>query len=136
MLSHFMKHQGMHIYSISFCSVADQLSQWRGYGKSQGFCIEFDEIELSMVLNDSDYEMVNDNVIYTEENSTVDVKEEINRLINFDGPGAAETRKDSFARGVYLQYFMKKYIPFSNILGLKRKWNIDLYLHRPIAFLK
>ncbi|MET6533099.1 DUF2971 domain-containing protein [Citrobacter freundii] len=87
MLSHFMKHQGMHIYSISFCSVADQLSQWRGYGKNQGICIEFEEDELSNVLNYSDYDMENDNVIYTEENSTIEAKDEINRLICFNGPG-------------------------------------------------
>lgn len=46
MMEHFMRNQGVYIFSTSFCLISDQLSQWRGYGNKQGICIEFDENEL------------------------------------------------------------------------------------------
>lgn len=121
MLSHFIKNQGMHIYSISFCSVSDQLSQWRGYGKNQGVCIEFEENELAGALSNGTYSMTNADVIYTEENSTVEARDEINRLISFDGPGSVELRKDPLARSAYLQFLMRKYIPFFKHSGFKEE---------------
>lgn len=39
-----------HIYNISFCAEPDLLSQWRGYGSTQGVCLEFDSNELQDTL--------------------------------------------------------------------------------------
>lgn len=112
MLTHFISQQGRHIYTISFCSVADQLSQWRGYGREQGICIEFDEAMLSSVLKHHNYDMSCGEVIYTKENSTLEAKDEINRLIDVNGPGSIDYRKDSFERSIYIYHVIRKTIPF------------------------
>lgn len=121
MLDHFIKNEGQHIYSISFCSIADQLSQWRGYGRQQGVCVEFDEHELADVLEHHNYDMSNENVIYTQENSTVEARDELNRLISIDGPGSSTIRTDAFDRSIYLQFLMKKYIPFFKNSGFSEE---------------
>lgn len=121
MLDHFIKNQGQHIYSISFCSIADQLSQWRGYGRQQGVCIEFDEYELAEALKHHNYDMIRDNVIYTPENSTIEARNELNRLINLDGPGSATIRTDALARSIYLQHLMKKFIPLFKNSGFSEE---------------
>lgn len=69
-----------HIYSISFCRKSDQLSQWRGYGSSQGISIEFSESELVDGIKDDSLGYKYGDVIYTEEDSTVEVNE---RIVDF-----------------------------------------------------
>lgn len=67
-----------HVYSISFCRGADKLSQWRGYGSSQGISIEFDEERLIDGLEKDGMLLKHGDVIYTAENSTVEVNKKIN----------------------------------------------------------
>lgn len=71
-----------HVYSISFCRGVDKLSQWRGYGSSQGVSIEFDEEELINGLEKDGMNLKHGDVIYTAEDSTVEVNEKITDFFN------------------------------------------------------
>ncbi|MFS6814982.1 DUF2971 domain-containing protein [Citrobacter meridianamericanus] len=69
-------------YSISFSRVVDQLSQWRGYGKESGVCIEFDEDYLHYVLQGCGFYIQRSEVDYIGE----DAHEEIWDLIKKFSP--------------------------------------------------
>ena len=57
-LTHFRMHRAAHVYNLSFCLEPDLLSQWRGYGSSQGVCLEFDDEELLASLELTHYSTV------------------------------------------------------------------------------
>lgn len=76
-LTHFKMHRAAHVYNISFCLQPDLLSQWRGYGSTQGVCLEFDDAELFASLELAQYQTFKNRVIYTKENSTVEARAEI-----------------------------------------------------------
>ncbi len=65
------------VYSVSFCRSKDKLSQWRGYGNSQGVCLEFDEKKLIDELNYDGLKFLHKDVIYTDESSTIEMNEKI-----------------------------------------------------------
>ena len=76
-LTHFRMHRAAHVYNLSFCLEPDLLSQWRGYGSSQGVCLEFDDEELIDSLELTPYQVFKNRVIYTKEDSTVEARNEI-----------------------------------------------------------
>lgn len=76
-LMHFKIHRAAHVYNLSFCMEPDLLSQWRGYGSTQGVCLEFDEAELLASLDLTHYQIFKNKVIYTKETSTVEARAEI-----------------------------------------------------------
>lgn len=76
----FDMHRANHQYNISFCEEPDLLSQWRGYGATQGVCLEFDSDELIDSLNYGNAQLLFGSVIYTKPDSTLEVKKEI---VNF-----------------------------------------------------
>ncbi|MCE3116180.1 DUF2971 domain-containing protein [Enterobacter sp. ASE] len=67
-------------YSISFSKVGDQLSQWRGYGKENGVCIEFDEDYLHAALKDCGYYIQRGEVDYLGENNHEEIWKVIERF--------------------------------------------------------
>ncbi|MCU6676699.1 MULTISPECIES: DUF2971 domain-containing protein [Leclercia] len=75
-------HRAAHAYNLSFCLEPDLLSQWRGYGSSQGVCLEFDDDELADSLELMHYQVFKNRVIYTKENSTVEARNEILAFFN------------------------------------------------------
>lgn len=75
-------HQARHNYNISFCQNPDLLSQWRGYGSSQGVCLEFDSDELIESLNFGTSRFFSGDVFYTKPDSTLEAKEEILKFLN------------------------------------------------------
>jgi len=75
-------HRAAHAYNLSFCLEPDLLSQWRGYGSSQGVCLEFDDDELADSLELMHYQVFKNRVIYTKENSTVEARKEILAFFN------------------------------------------------------
>lgn len=58
------KIRDLHIYSISFSREVDQLSQWRGYGRDCGVCIEFDEDYLHAAFKNAGYFIQRSDVDY------------------------------------------------------------------------
>ncbi len=74
-----------HQYNISFCQEPDLLSQWRGYGASQGVCLEFDSDDLIDSLCFADAQQISGSVIYTKPDSTPEAKNEIINLFNQEG---------------------------------------------------
>ena len=50
-MTHFRMHRAAHFYNLSFRLEPDLLSQWRGYGSSQGVCLEFNDEELNASLD-------------------------------------------------------------------------------------
>ncbi|MGV3719150.1 DUF2971 domain-containing protein [Citrobacter amalonaticus] len=70
-------HRAAHVYNLSFCLEPDLLSQWRGYGSSQGVCLEFDDEELLASLELTQYQVFKNRVLYTKEDSTVEARNEI-----------------------------------------------------------
>ncbi|HID1849187.1 TPA: DUF2971 domain-containing protein [Escherichia coli] len=70
-------HRAAHVYNLSFCLEPDLLSQWRGYGSSQGVCLEFDDEELLASLELTHYQVFKNRVLYTKEDSTVEARNEI-----------------------------------------------------------
>ena len=81
-LTHFRMHRAAHVYNLSFCLEPDLLSQWRGYGSSQGVCLEFDDDELVASLKLTQNQVFKNRVIYTKENSTVEARNEILAFFN------------------------------------------------------
>ncbi len=81
-LTHFRMHRAAHVYNLSFCLEPDLLSQWRGYGSSQGVCLEFDDDELVASLELTQNQVFKNKVIYTKENSTVEARKEILAFFN------------------------------------------------------
>lgn len=81
-LTHFRMHRAAHVYNLSFCLEPDLLSQWRGYGSSQGVCLEFDDEELIASLELTHYQVFKNRVIYTKEDSTVEARNEILAFFN------------------------------------------------------
>lgn len=81
-LTHFRMHRAAHVYNFSFCLEPDLLSQWRGYGSSQGVCLEFDDEELIASLELTHYQVFKNRVIYTKEESTVEARNEILAFFN------------------------------------------------------
>jgi len=75
-------HRAAHAYNLSFCLEPDLLSQWRGYGSSQGVCLEFDDDELADSLELMHYQVFKNRVIYTKENSTAEARNEILAFFN------------------------------------------------------
>jgi len=75
-------HRAAHAYNLSFCLEPDLLSQWRGYGSSQGVCLEFDDDELADSLELMHYQVFKNRVIYIKENSTVEARNEILAFFN------------------------------------------------------
>ncbi|QZN96714.1 DUF2971 domain-containing protein [Symbiopectobacterium purcellii] len=69
-------------YNISFCQEPDLLSQWRGYGASQGVCLEFDKDELLEALDFGNATFFSGDVFYTKPDSTLEAKEEILTFLN------------------------------------------------------
>lgn len=65
-------HSFVEIYVVSFCADGDLLSQWRGYGASGGYSIEFTGREL-MALGPGRPRLVQ--VIYDEENQVEQLRE-------------------------------------------------------------
>ncbi|WP_338390799.1 DUF2971 domain-containing protein, partial [Citrobacter braakii] len=57
-------HRAAHVYNLSFCLEPDLLSQWRGYGSSQGVCLEFDDEELLASLELTQYQVFKNRVLY------------------------------------------------------------------------
>lgn len=76
-LTHFKMHRASHVYNLSFCLEPDLLSQWRGYGNTQGVCLEFDDEELMASLDFQRYKVIKNRVIYTKEESTIEARDEI-----------------------------------------------------------
>ncbi|HDN1331679.1 TPA: DUF2971 domain-containing protein [Escherichia coli] len=76
-LTHFRMHRAAHVYNLSFCLEPDLLSQWRGYGSSQGVCLEFDDEELLASQELTHYQVFKNRVLYTKEDSTVEARNEI-----------------------------------------------------------
>lgn len=76
-LTHFRMHRAAHVYNLSFCLGPDLLSQWRGYGSSQGVCLEFDDEELIASLDLTHYQVFKNRVIYTKEDSTDEARNKI-----------------------------------------------------------
>lgn len=76
----FNMHRANHQYNISFCEEPDLLSQWRGYGATQGVCLEFESDELIQSLIYGNAQVLSGPVIYTKPDSTLEAKKEI---INF-----------------------------------------------------
>ena len=62
-LTHFRMHRAAHVYNLSFCLEPDLLSQWRGYGSSQGVCLEFDDEELLASLELTQYQVFKNRVL-------------------------------------------------------------------------
>lgn len=81
-LTHFKMHRASHVYNLSFCLEPDLLSQWRGYGNSQGVCLEFDDEELLASLDLTYYQVFKNRVIYTKEDSTIEARDEILAFFN------------------------------------------------------
>lgn len=109
-----------HVYSISFCREFDQLSQWRGYGNSQGVCLEFDEEELVKGIDSDGLSFLYNDVIYTSETSTVEVNDKIKNLfenIAQSTPGAF----DSFMSFIRLSSLVSSNIPFFKNAGFSEE---------------
>ncbi|WP_235843326.1 DUF2971 domain-containing protein [Enterobacter huaxiensis] len=70
-------HRAAHVYNLSFCLESDLLSQWRGYGNSQGVYLKFDDGELIASLDLTHYQVFKNRVIYTKEDSTAEARNEI-----------------------------------------------------------
>lgn len=109
-----------HVYSISFCREGDQLSQWRGYGNSQGICLEFDEDELIKGIDSDGLNFLYSDVIYTSETSTVEVNGKIEKLfenITHSSPGLF----DSFMTYIRVNSLVESNIPFFKNLGFSEE---------------
>ncbi|MFP2249460.1 DUF2971 domain-containing protein [Enterobacter ludwigii] len=78
----FKEVTSKHAYNISFCLKPDLLSMWRGYGQAQKVCLEFDSNELFEAIDTSDKVIYDRNVIYTEENSTIEAIDGIVEFFN------------------------------------------------------
>ena len=100
-----------HVYSISFCREFDQLSQWRGYGNSQGVCLEFDEGELVKGLDSDGLTFLHNDVIYTSETSTVEVNYKIKNLFESIAQSAPDVF-NSFINFIRLNSLISSNIPF------------------------
>lgn len=104
------------VYSISFCRTKDKLSQWRGYGNSQGVCLEFDESKLINDLDCNGVRFLHKDVIYTDEKSTVEMNEKI--ISFFTGLEVSnEEFFDSFVAFIGACNLVEENIPFFKNIG-------------------
>lgn len=109
-----------HVYSISFCRECDQLSQWRGYGNSQGVCLEFDEQSLINGIDSEGLSFLHNDVIYTSETSTVDVNEKIQDLFKNIKSSSTDI-DDSFMTFIRVNSLIESNIPFFKNLGFSEE---------------
>ncbi|EIY5121373.1 DUF2971 domain-containing protein [Klebsiella quasipneumoniae] len=108
------------VYSISFCRGNDQLSQWRGYASLQGVCIEFDEDALIQGIDSDGLSFLHNDVMYTNESSTVEVTDKINKL--FETISQSTTGlDDSFLSYMRINYLIESNIPFFKNLGFSEE---------------
>lgn len=97
------------VYNLSFCLENDKLSQWRGYGKEQGVCLEFDKDELLDRFNCLNLNVVSDEVIYTEENATVEMN---NKIMSFFEKRNSTPSEDGFEMFCQFHNMVGQLIPF------------------------
>ncbi|MEI9871369.1 DUF2971 domain-containing protein [Enterobacter hormaechei] len=110
-MTKFQLFEAKHFYNISFCQESDLLSQWRGYGATQGVCLEFDSNMLIESLNFTGLATVSGNVMYTEPDSTPKAKSEI--ISFFRREDIAKLIKDDpFHEVIYSADFARKVTPF------------------------
>lgn len=128
-----------HVYSISFCRGVDKLSQWRGYGNSQGVSIEFDELELINGLERDNLSFKYGDVIYTEENSTVEINERITGFFSNISEQYLEVNKDegagyanSFMSFITANILIESNIPFLKNSGFAEENEFRLVFSRGI----
>ncbi|MCX8287921.1 DUF2971 domain-containing protein [Enterobacter pseudoroggenkampii] len=139
-----MKHEAArHVYSISFCRGIDKLSQWRGYGNSQGISLEFDEFALiDGVEKDSAFFRHGD-VIYTDEKNTVEVNK---KIIDFfsefsdyflkDKKNEGSRYSNSFTRFITANLLMESSIPFLKNYGFSEENEFRFVFSRGIGMPK
>lgn len=110
-MTKFQLFEARHMYNISFCQDADLLSQWRGYGSTQGVCLEFDSDMLVESLSFTELVNISGNVIYTKPDSTPEAKSEI--IAFFKREDIAKLIKDDpFHEVIYSAAFARKVTPF------------------------
>ncbi|HCR1838985.1 DUF2971 domain-containing protein [Enterobacter kobei] len=122
-----------HVYSISFCREFDQLSQWRGYGNSQGVCLEFDEGELVKGLDSDGLTFLHNDVIYTSETSTVEVNYKIKNLFESIAQSAPDVF-DSFINFIRLNSLISSNIPFFKNIGFSEEKEFRLVFSPLLKF--
>lgn len=119
-LKKFRTHRAAHVYNLSFCLEPDLLSQWRGYGSSQGVCLEFDDEELADSLNLSQYQVFKNRVIYTKEDSTIEARNEILAFFNAPKVQAAISKDVMYELG-YAAELAHSLPPFFKNDGFKEE---------------
>jgi hypothetical protein len=89
------------VFTTSFSSIGDSLSQWRGYAESQGFSIMFDFTELCETLdkNSADYPIKMIKVDYCKGNAENEAERLVNELIE----SAKETQQIDSAFGMIVE---------------------------------
>ncbi|MEI2630959.1 DUF2971 domain-containing protein [Erwinia aphidicola] len=113
-------HRAAHVYNLSFCLEPDLLSQWRGYGSSQGVCLEFDDEELLASLELTQYQVFKNRVLYTKEDSTVEARNEI--LAFFRQPQVqAAINADVMHEMIQATRLAHSLPPFLNVARLRRE---------------
>lgn len=124
-----------HVYSISFCRGVDKLSQWRGYGSSQGVSIEFDEEELINGLEKDGMNLKHGDVIYTAEDSTVEVNEKITDFFNKMTKAVQQNNKvgdfkfaETFLTFFGLSLLVESNVPFFKNAGFSEENEFRLVL--------
>nr|WP_050871314.1 DUF2971 domain-containing protein [Enterobacter kobei] len=124
-----------HVYSISFCRGVDKLSQWRGYGSSQGVSIEFNEKELINGLEKDGMNLKHGDVIYTAEDSTVEVNEKITDFFNKMTKAVQQNNKvgdftfaESFLTFFGLSLLVESNVPFFKNAGFSEENEFRLVL--------
>ncbi len=122
-----------HVYSISFCREYDQLSQWRGYGNSQGVCLEFDEEKLVKGIDADGLNFLYNDVVYTSETSTVEVNDKIQKLfenMTTSSPGLY----DSFMTFIRVNSLIESNIPFFKNMGFSEEKEFRFVFSPSIKF--
>lgn len=110
-MSRFNLNEANHMYNISFCQAPDLLSQWRGYGATQGVCLEFDSEELIESLSFNECSSMSGSVIYTKPDSTLEAKSEIIKFFKQEEI-AKLIASDPFHGYIYSTSFVRKVTPF------------------------
>lgn len=110
-ITRFQLFEARHMYNISFCQDSDLLSQWRGYGATQGVCLEFDSDTLIESLSFTECSRVSGKVIYTQPDSTLEAKSEIIDFFRREDI-AKLIESDLFHEVIYAADFSRKITPF------------------------